>query len=100
MLRKVRRKSHKVRVRRRNAEVSVQKWKEAVESADSKKRLTLLYLANDVLQNARKKGDEFAKAFSNILSDSVPLMYKYIIILRIVFSNVKFNQIINIIVMI
>ncbi|KAG1650503.1 Regulation of nuclear pre-mRNA domain-containing protein 1B [Nymphon striatum] len=31
------------------------------------KRLTFMYLANDIIQNSRKKGPEFTKEFSNVL---------------------------------
>ena len=35
------------------------------------RRLVLFYLANDVLQNSRKKGKEFSNAFSRILRDAM-----------------------------
>lgn len=34
---------------------------------DSSKKLTLLYLANDVIQNAKKKGPEFKAEFAKFL---------------------------------
>ena len=36
-------------------------------AADSNRKLTLLYLANDIIQNGRKKGSEFKAEFTRIL---------------------------------
>ncbi|KAL7302933.1 regulation of nuclear pre-mRNA domain-containing protein 1B isoform X1 [Trichogramma pretiosum] len=41
-------------------------YKELCKSKDSRK-LTLMYLANDVIQNSKKKGPEFGKEFESIL---------------------------------
>lgn len=38
------------------------------------RRLVLFYLANDVLQNSRKKGKEFSNAFTKILREAMPLL--------------------------
>ena len=38
------------------------------------RRLVLFYLANDVLQNSRKKGKEFSNAFTKILRDAMLLL--------------------------
>ena len=38
------------------------------------RRLVLFYLANDVLQNSRKKGKEFSNAFTKILRDAMQLL--------------------------
>lgn len=43
------------------------------------RRLTLFYLANDVLQNSRKKTKDFITAFSRVLREAVPLL-RYILI--------------------
>lgn len=62
---------------RKNADISVEQWAQATrEAATPKNKLNLIYLANDVLQNARKKGDEFAKAFSNVLAQVIPQIYQ------------------------
>lgn len=33
-------------------------------------RLTFMYLANDVIQNSKKKGPEFTKDFATVLPDA------------------------------
>lgn len=35
------------------------------------RRLVLFYLANDVIQNSRKKGKEFSQSFNKVLGDSM-----------------------------
>ncbi|KAE8747900.1 hypothetical protein FOCC_FOCC005513 [Frankliniella occidentalis] len=48
----------------------VKTWfKELLKAKDSKK-LTYMYLANDVIQNSKKKGPEFGKEFGNVLRKS------------------------------
>ena len=42
-------------------------------SAKPPKKLTLLYLANDVVQNSKKKGPEFCRDFKTVL----PYAYKH-----------------------
>ena len=39
-------------------------------SARPSKKLTFVYLANDVIQNSKKKGPEFAKNFETVLPDA------------------------------
>lgn len=36
-------------------------------SASEKRKITFLYLANDVIQNSKKKGPEYGKEFGGIL---------------------------------
>ena len=38
-----------------------------VASADSGRKLTLLYVANDVIQNSKKKGPEYRNEFVKVL---------------------------------
>lgn len=42
-------------------------------TAKASKKLTLLYLANDVLQNSKKKGSEFNAEFKTVL----PAVFKH-----------------------
>lgn len=43
------------------------------------RRLVLFYLANDVIQNSRKKGKEFSQSFCKVLGDSMQyLRYVYL----------------------
>ena len=52
---------------RKHAKTIVQVWQTELIKAKTKKKLTFLYLANDVIQNCRKKGTEFTKAFGGVL---------------------------------
>ena len=52
---------------KKRADNLVRVWAEECRSASPNRKLTLLYLANDVIQNERKKGTEFASAFANVL---------------------------------
>ena len=44
---------------------------------DMQKKLAMLYLANDVLQNSRKKGAQFVQEFYRILPKAVKHMLKH-----------------------
>ena len=45
-------------------------------SRESAKRLALLYLANDILQNSRKRGTQFVQPFYRVLPRTVRLTLK------------------------
>ncbi|KAJ0178152.1 hypothetical protein K1T71_005975 [Dendrolimus kikuchii] len=54
----------------------VKTWfKELLKAKDSK-QLTFFYLANDVIQNSKKKGPEYGKEFGEVLADSFRHMAK------------------------
>ncbi|CAG5134582.1 unnamed protein product [Candidula unifasciata] len=55
---------------RKHSKTIVQIWYRELEKAKPSKRLTFVYLANDVIQNSKKKGPEFSKDFSHILADA------------------------------
>lgn len=44
--------------------------------AKDSKQLTFMYLANDVIQNSKKKGPEYGKEFGNVLTDALKHMAK------------------------
>lgn len=46
-------------------------------TAKPARRLTLMYLANDVIQNSRKKGPEFSKEFLTVLLKAFEHISKY-----------------------
>lgn len=52
---------------RKSAKTIVQVWQTQLIQIKIKKKLTFLYLANDVIQTSRKKGTEFTKAFGGVL---------------------------------
>ncbi|RUS80586.1 hypothetical protein EGW08_011641 [Elysia chlorotica] len=55
---------------RKHSKTIIQVWYRELEKAKLNKRLTFIYLANDVIQNSKKKGPEFSKDFAHILPDA------------------------------
>lgn len=55
---------------RKHAALIVRVWHRELKKAKSSRKLTFLYLANDVIQNSKKKGPEFAKDFEGVLLDA------------------------------
>lgn len=45
----------------------VKMWSREIQKADENRQLTLMYLANDVIQNSKKKGPEYGKEFGLFL---------------------------------
>jgi regulator of Ty1 transposition protein 103 len=57
---------------RRHSKHIVSIWLDQLKHTDSNERkLTLIYLANDILQNSRKKGDEYLNEFSTVLNEAI-----------------------------
>uniref|UniRef100_A0A1B6CBR7 CID domain-containing protein n=1 Tax=Clastoptera arizonana TaxID=38151 RepID=A0A1B6CBR7_9HEMI len=48
----------------------VKMWSSEIAKGDEGRQLTLMYLANDVIQNSRKKGPEFNKEFAGVLREA------------------------------
>jgi hypothetical protein len=61
--------------RKRHSE-SIDIWLKVFLAVSAEKKLTFLYLANDVLQESRRKGDEFIKDFEQILEEVVTHLFK------------------------
>ncbi|CAF4925609.1 regulation of nuclear pre-mRNA domain-containing protein 1B isoform X1 [Pieris napi] len=61
--------------RKHHAAVVKTWYKELLKVKDSK-QLTFMYLANDVIQNSKKKGPEYGKEFGEVLVDAFKLMAK------------------------
>jgi len=55
---------------RKHSKTVVQTWYRELEKAKPSKRLTFIYLANDVIQNSKKKAPEFTKDFAHMLPDA------------------------------
>lgn len=51
--------------------------------AKSSRKLTFLYLANDVIQNSKRKGPEFTREFESVLVDAFSHVARYVVVLRI-----------------
>jgi len=52
---------------RKHAKKIVLTWKKLLVQMAQPKKLTFLYLANDVIQNSKKKGPEFSQEFEGVL---------------------------------
>ncbi|XP_034483260.1 regulation of nuclear pre-mRNA domain-containing protein 1A [Drosophila innubila] len=52
---------------RKHHTIIVQTWQRELQNVAEPKKLTFMYLANDVIQNSKKKGPEYGKEFSNVL---------------------------------
>lgn len=56
----------------------VQTWEaEFVKAPNMQKKLCMMYLANDILQNSRKKGPEFVNEFYHTLERPVGHIFKH-----------------------
>ncbi|XP_055624720.1 regulation of nuclear pre-mRNA domain-containing protein 1B [Toxorhynchites rutilus septentrionalis] len=52
---------------RKHHSIIVKTWIKELQKAAASKKLTFMYLANDVIQNSKKKGPEFGKEYENVL---------------------------------
>ncbi|WOL17107.1 hypothetical protein Cni_G25896 [Canna indica] len=52
---------------RKKAKEIVETWDQAFNNSSREKRVPFLYLANDILQNSRRKGSEFVNEFWKVL---------------------------------
>ncbi|KAM4622898.1 regulation of nuclear pre-mRNA domain-containing protein 1B [Discoglossus pictus] len=55
---------------RKHAGNIVTVWQRELRRAKTSRKLTFLYLANDVIQNSKRKGPEFTREFENVLLDA------------------------------
>lgn len=55
---------------RKHHQSIVKTWFKELLNAKGGKKLTFMYLANDVIQNSKKKGPEFGREFGNVLRKS------------------------------
>ncbi|CAK6951164.1 regulation of nuclear pre-mRNA domain-containing protein 1B [Scomber scombrus] len=55
---------------RKHSGLIVKVWHRELKKAKTTRKLTFLYLANDVIQNSKKKGPEFTKDFESVLVDA------------------------------
>ncbi|KAM8947164.1 regulation of nuclear pre-mRNA domain-containing protein 1B isoform 4-T4 [Pelodytes ibericus] len=55
---------------RKHAANIVTVWQRELRRAKSSRKLTFLYLANDVIQNSKRKGPEFTREFETVLLDA------------------------------
>lgn len=55
---------------RKHSATIVRVWHKELKKAKNSRKLTFLYLANDVIQNSKKKGPEFTRDFEGVLVDA------------------------------
>ena len=60
--------SHWCVFHRKRAKILAPAWQRELRAAPPKRKLSFLYLANDVMQNSRKKGSEWIEALWPIMS--------------------------------
>lgn len=61
---------------RKHHKTIVQVWFKELKKAKTGRKLTFMYLANDVIQNSKKKGPEFSTEFTTILSKAFGHVYE------------------------
>ncbi|PRP80536.1 regulation of nuclear pre-mRNA domain-containing protein 1B-like [Planoprotostelium fungivorum] len=61
---------------RKHYQQTVKLWYQQFQKGNAQKRLTLLYLSNDILQTSRKKGLEFVQEFSKVLPSACSSVLK------------------------
>lgn len=59
---------------RKHHSIIVKTWLKELQRVSSSKKLTFMYLANDVIQNSKKKGPEFGKEYENVLPKAFKLI--------------------------
>lgn len=62
---------------RKHAKKIVALWFKQLRKAQQAKKLTLMYLANDVIQNSKKKGPDFNREFADLLPAAVRHVASY-----------------------
>ncbi|KAL2482948.1 ENTH/VHS family protein [Forsythia ovata] len=61
---------------RKKAKQVVETWEKLFKSAQREQQISFLYLANDILQNSRRKGSEFVNEFWKILPATLKSVYE------------------------
>ncbi|KAI7992594.1 Regulation of nuclear pre-mRNA domain-containing protein 1B [Camellia lanceoleosa] len=61
---------------RKRARQIVETWDKASSAAQREQRISFLYLANDILQNSRRKGSEFVNEFWKVLPAALKNVYE------------------------
>ncbi|GKC87942.1 regulation of nuclear pre-mRNA domain-containing protein 1B [Tanacetum coccineum] len=66
--------SHWCIFHRSKAEVVVTTWEKQFHSSEVAQKVPLLYLANDILQNSKRKGNEFVSEFWKVLPGALKVL--------------------------
>lgn len=60
---------------RKKANHIVETWEKYFNNSPNERRIPFLYLANDILQNSRRKGSEFVNEFWKVLAGAMKSVY-------------------------
>lgn len=61
---------------RKHSKSIVNVWFSELRKAQVSRKLTFLYLANDVIQNSKRKGPEFTQDFAPVIVDAFKHVYR------------------------
>nr|KAF6330911.1 regulation of nuclear pre-mRNA domain containing 1A [Myotis myotis] len=62
---------------RKHSRPIVTVWERELRKAKPNRKLTFLYLANDVIQNSKRKGPEFTKDFAPVIVEAFKHVSRY-----------------------
>ncbi|XP_008786746.2 regulation of nuclear pre-mRNA domain-containing protein 1A-like [Phoenix dactylifera] len=68
--------SHWCIFHRKKAKEVVETWEKLFNSSPKEQKVSFLYLANDILQNSRRKGSEFVSEFWKVLPGCLKTVYE------------------------
>lgn len=68
--------SHWIMYHRKRSVQSVQIWEKELYKTSADRKITFLYLANDIMQSSRKKSGEFIQEFSKIIKPAIIHIYR------------------------
>ncbi|KAK9289448.1 hypothetical protein L1049_007603 [Liquidambar formosana] len=71
---------------RKKAKQIVETWEKLFNSSQKEQRVSFLYLANDILQNSRRKGSEFVNEFWKVLPTALSMFMKVVTDMEIKWS--------------
>ena len=62
--------------RKRHAALSVEIWERELQLTGAERKLTFVYLANEIIQTSRRKGTEFLAPFALVLPAAIRHIYQ------------------------
>ena len=75
--------SHWILYHRKQYEQVVSVWLTQFRASRTEGQMTLLYLANDIVQNSRKKSPQFVKRFELVLPEAARILGRYVMMMMI-----------------
>jgi regulator of Ty1 transposition protein 103 len=65
---------------RKHAKEIVEAWLRELLAAKENKKLTLIYLANDIIQNSKRKGPEYSNEFGIVMPKALENVYQLVLV--------------------